>query len=40
VKSSNDGIENRRETFQPPEIIDWREQRSLSVDQSRGILGR
>jgi hypothetical protein len=40
AKPSNDGIENRRETYQPPEIIDWRAQRSLSVDQSRGILGR
>jgi len=39
-KPSNTGIENNRETFQQPEIIDWREQRSLSVDQSRGILGR
>lgn len=39
-KGSNDQIENRRQTFQPPEIIDWREQRSLSMDQSKGILGR
>lgn len=39
-KPSNDGIENRRGGFEQPEIIDWREQRSLSVDQSRGILGR
>ena len=39
-KGSNDQIENRRETFQPPEIIDWREQRSLSMEQSKGILGR
>lgn len=40
ARPSNDGIENRRGVFQQPEIIDWREQRSLSVDQSRGILGR
>ena len=39
-KGSNDQIENRHETFQPPEIIDWREQRSLSMEQSKGILGR
>lgn len=39
-KRSNDQIANRRQTFQPPEIIDWREQRSLSIDQSKGILGR
>lgn len=40
AKPSNDGIENNRQSFDPPEIINWREQRSLSVDQSRGILGR
>jgi hypothetical protein len=39
-KPSNDGIENRRGVFKHPEIIDWREQRSLSLDQSKGILGR
>lgn len=39
-KTTNDGIENKRENFDPPEIINWREQRSLSVEQSRGILGR
>ena len=39
-KSGNDLIENRQKTFQQPEIIDWREQRSLSMDQSKGILGR
>jgi hypothetical protein len=39
-KPSNDRIENQRESFDPPEIINWRQQRSLSVDQSRGILGR
>ncbi len=38
-KGSNDQIENTQETFQQPEIIDWREQRSLSRDQSKGILG-
>jgi len=40
AKPSNDGIENRREVTVQPEIIDWRELRSLSVDQSKGILGR
>ena len=39
-KSTNDGIENRRKAFQQPEIIDWREQRSVTMVQSRGILGR
>ena len=39
-KPSNDGIENRRKGFEQPEIIDWRQQRTLSMDQSKGILGR
>jgi hypothetical protein len=30
----------RRRVFPQPEIIDWREQRSLTLDQSKGILGR
>lgn len=30
----------RRTSNMQPEIIDWREQRDLSVEQSRGILGR
>ena len=38
-KSSNAAIDHRQKVFQQPEIIDWREQRSLSVDQSKGILG-
>lgn len=38
-KGSNDQIENIRKSFQQPDIIDWREQRSLSMDQSKGILG-
>lgn len=40
AKPSNDGIENRQKVFQQPEIIDWREQRELSMEQSKGILGR
>lgn len=39
-KPSNDRVENRRSSFEQPEIIDWREQRSLTMDQSKGILGR
>lgn len=30
--------ENRRGTYVMPEIIDWRQQRELSIDQSRSIL--
>jgi hypothetical protein len=40
AKPSNDLTDNRQKVFQPPEIIDWREQRSLSMEQSKGILGR
>lgn len=39
AKPSNDQIENRRKTYQAPEIIDWREQRNLTMDQSKGLLG-
>jgi hypothetical protein len=39
-KGSNTEIENRRNEYERPEIIDWREQRKLSMEQSKGILGR
>jgi hypothetical protein len=32
--------ENRRKTFVEPEITDWREQRDMSIEQSRSILAR
>lgn len=38
-KPSNDAIENRRKVFAEPEIIDWQEQRNLSMEQSKSILG-
>ncbi len=38
--STNAAIEKRRKSFQQPEIIDYRAQRSLSLDQSRSLLGR
>lgn len=40
AKPSDAETDARRRVFQQPEIIDWREQRSLSVEQSKGILGR
>jgi hypothetical protein len=40
TKPANAETENRREVYQAPEIIDWRQQRQLSLEQSRGILGR
>lgn len=40
AKPGDDATNNRRESYVAPEIIDWREQRSLSISQSRGLLGR
>lgn len=40
AKPSNDAIENRRAAYPQPDIIDYREQRSLSMEQSKSILGR
>lgn len=37
--SSNDGIENRRNSFVQPEVMDWRAQRTMSIGQSKNILG-
>lgn len=39
-KSSDAETDIRRRVFPAPEIIDWKEQRTLSIDQSKGILGR
>lgn len=39
-RPSDDQTENRRNSFPHPEIIDWRQQREMSVDQSRSILSR
>ncbi len=38
-KGSNDSIENRRKVFDQPEVFDYREQRSITVDQSKSLLG-
>ena len=40
AKPSDTETDIRRRVYQQPEIIDWREQRTMSVEQSRGILGR
>ncbi|HSP42364.1 MAG TPA: hypothetical protein VLO11_05800, partial [Luteolibacter sp.] len=39
-KPSDAETDVRRRVYQPPEIIEWSEQRKLSLEQSRGILGR
>lgn len=40
AKPTNAAIDNRQKVFLHPEIIDWREQRRLSMEESKGILGR
>jgi hypothetical protein len=39
-KSSDAETDVRRRVFPQPEIYDWREQRNLSVSETKGILGR
>lgn len=33
-------IESQRKTYKAPSVIDWREQRSMNVEESKSILGR
>jgi hypothetical protein len=33
-------VQSRRGVYKAPSVIDWKEQRSMSVEQSKGILGR
>lgn len=33
-------VESRRGVYKAPSVVDWREQRSMSMEQSKGILGR
>ena len=39
LKKSDPVTDARRNAYQQPEVVDWKEQRSLSVDQSKAILG-
>lgn len=39
-KTSDTETDIRRRVFPTPDVIDWKEQRTLSIDQSKGILGR
>ena len=39
-KPRNDYVESRKRVYKQPSIIDWDEQRKLSLEESRGILGR
>lgn len=40
TKPSDAETDSRRRVYQEPEIIDWKQQRSMTMDQSKGILGR
>ena len=40
AKPSDAESDSRRRVYQQPEIIGWQQQRSITLDQSRGILGR
>lgn len=39
-RPTNALIEGQRKTYKAPSVIDWKEQRSMNMDQSRSILGR
>lgn len=39
-RTTNAAVESKSSTYKAPSVIDWREQRSMSMDRSRGILGR
>lgn len=39
-RPTNAAVESQRGKYKAPSVIDWREQREMSMDRSRGILGR
>lgn len=39
-RPSDAETDSRRRAYQQPDIIHWKQQRSITLDQSRGILGR
>ncbi|MFM2197396.1 MAG: hypothetical protein RLZZ505_828 [Verrucomicrobiota bacterium] len=39
-RPTNALIETQRKTYKAPSVIDWKEQRSMNLEQSRSILGR
>ena len=39
AKPSDTRTDMRRKVFKEPEIVDWKQQRTLSLEQSKGILG-
>lgn len=39
-RPTNAYTESQRKTYKAPSVIDWKEQRSMDMDQSKSILGR
>lgn len=39
-KPSDIETDQRRRVFDAPDVVDWREQRPLTIEETRGILGR
>ena len=39
-KTADAETDIRRGVFDPPDIIDWRQQRAMDIQQSKNILGR
>ena len=39
-RPTNAYIESQQNTYKAPSVIDWKEQRSMNLDESRSILGR
>lgn len=39
-RPNNAYAESQRATYKAPSVIDWREQRGMSIDKSKSILGR
>ncbi|MBM3863051.1 MAG: hypothetical protein FJ385_03725 [Verrucomicrobia bacterium] len=40
TKPSDAETDERRRVFDAPDVVDWREQRPLTIQETRGILGR
>ena len=40
ARPTNSYTEAQRKTYKAPSVIGWKEQRAMSMDKSRGILGR
>ncbi len=40
ARPGNSRVEARRGVYKAPSVMDWREQRAMSMDESRSLLGR